>query len=205
MTSRRGMIGAVSRNRLPWLVAVPLMVAGSVSAHELGYWLVTPDATARARVLAESGHGYFEHLPLVLGVLAALLIAGLTLRVSRSLRAGTGGPPAWLFFVLPPLGFAVQEHLERLLHSGALPFDAALDPTFLVGLSLQLPFALAALAVARALVAGAERLGAALASRPPTPDARPVAVPSPSRALELPRIAVLALGYAERGPPPLAG
>jgi hypothetical protein len=199
------MIGLVSRTRLPWLVAVPLMVAGSVSAHELGYWIVTPGATARARVLAETGHGYFEYLPLLLGVLAALLVATLALRVSRAARAGTGGPPAWLFFVLPLLGFAAQEHLERLLHSGALPFDAALDPTFLVGLALQLPFALAALAVARALVAGAERLGDALAGDRRPARARPAAVPSPGPALELPRIAALALGYAERGPPPLAG
>jgi len=200
-----GIIAFVSRNRLPWLVAVPLMVAGSLSAHELGYWLVTPDATDRGRLLAESGHGYFEHLPLLLGVLAALLVAGLALRVSRSLRAGTSGPPAWFFFILPPLGFAAQEHLERLLHSGTLPIDAALEPTFLIGLALQLPFALAALAVARALVAGADRLSHELTRQPRSPRARPASIPSPLPAPGLPRIAVLALGYAERGPPPLAG
>jgi hypothetical protein len=36
MRALRGMIGAMSRNGLPWLIAVPLMIAGSLSAHELG-------------------------------------------------------------------------------------------------------------------------------------------------------------------------
>jgi hypothetical protein len=200
-----GIIGAVSRRRLSWLVAVPLMVAGSLSAHELAYWLVTPDPGARALALAETGHSYFEQLPLALGVLTALAIAGLAARALPFLGARGRGPSTWLFFVLPPLGFAVQEHLERLLHSGAFPLDAALEPTFLVGLALQLPFALAALAVAKALVAGADRLAEAFASRPPTSRSRATSLPSPAPAPGPPRIAALALGYAERGPPSLAG
>jgi hypothetical protein len=205
MTVPHGIIGAVSRSRLPWLVAIPLMVAGSLSAHELAYWLVTPDPGARALALAETGHGYFEHLPLALGILAALAITGLAARALQSLHVRGRGPSAWLFFILPPLGFAVQEHLERLLHSGAFPLDAALEPTFLVGLALQLPFGLAALAIARALVAGAERLGEELARRPPVGDARPLPLSSPAAEPALPRIAALALGYAERGPPRHAG
>lgn len=201
MSATRGMISSVNRRPLPWLVAITLMVAGSLSAHELAYWLVTPDAEARARVLADTGHGYFEHLPLLLGMLAALGLAALALRAARAIRPSATGPPAWLFFLLPPLGFALQEHLERILHSGGLPLAAAIEPTFLIGLVLQLPFALAALALARALVAGAERLAVRLAHRIRTVSSRLAPVPVPTVESTRPRIGSLALGYAERGPP----
>jgi hypothetical protein len=196
------MIAGVSRRRLPWLVAIPLMVAGSLSAHELGYWLVMPDADTRASLLAGTGHGYLEHVPLALGVLAAMLASGLAIRVLGALR---GHRPAavssWWLFALPLTGFALQEHLERLLHDGSLPLDAALEPTFLVGLLLQLPFALAALMVARALVETAERLAVRLnRARRPRPRQVALALPRAAAAVGRP-LPVLALGHAERGPP----
>jgi hypothetical protein len=197
------MIGGVSRHRLPWLVAIPLMVAGSVSAHELGYWLVMPDTDARAAFLAGTGHGYFEHLPLVLGVLGSMVAVGLSVRALGVVR---GHRPAaassWWLFALPLLGFTVQEHLERLLQNGAFPVDAVLQPTFVVGLLLQLPFALAALMVARTLVETAERLAVRLA-RPRRSLPRRVALAFPPAVDVVVRpIPALALGYAERGPPP---
>jgi hypothetical protein len=56
------------------------------------------------------------------------------------------------FALLAPAAFVVQEHLETLLHTGAAPFGTVLQPTFLPGLLLQIPFALAGYAIARALV-----------------------------------------------------
>ena len=76
-----------------------------------------------------------------------------------------GGMPAWPFAVLPPLAFALQEHLERLLHAGAVPWTAVLEPTFLPGFLLQLPFALLAFAVARALLGAAVLLARLLRAR----------------------------------------
>lgn len=175
------------------------MVAGSLSAHELAYWLVSPASSGRARLLAETGHGYYEHLPLVLGLLAAMALAALATRAAgkwRDVRSASG----WAFFALPPLAFTFQEHLERGL-SGAPWLSASLEPTFLVGLALQLPFALAAFMLARVLVSAAERL--ALPSRPaqpPRPVARTVLLVPASRDLP-PRRATLALGYAGRAPP----
>jgi hypothetical protein len=57
----------------------------------------------------------------------------------------------------------LQELAERLLRAEAFPFQAALEPRFLLGLLLQLPFGLLALLVARALLRVVERLVCELA------------------------------------------
>jgi hypothetical protein len=96
----------------------------------------------------------------------------------------------------------VQELVEHGVHAGGSPLGAALEPTFLVGLLLQLPFALAALLVARALLALGGAIRRLLGATPRL--ALPGLAPAPVGIPELPRIAALALGYGERGPPPLA-
>jgi hypothetical protein len=101
--------------------------------------------------------------------------------------------------LVPLIGFSLQEHLERALTGGSVPVAAILEPTFLVGLALQLPFALAALAVARALVRTAERIGVTLAEAPPAARAQPV-LPL-GAAVRLPRVRPLAFGSCGRGPP----
>jgi hypothetical protein len=179
------------------------MVAGSASAHGLSYRIVAPDPSARAGLLESTGHGYLDRLPLLLGVLGALLLAGLALRM-RSPGAGSGRLQARLLFLLPVAAFALQEHLERLVHDGSLPLAAALEPTFLVGLLLQLPFSLAAYALATALLEVADRISSAFAK---PRSARLRAVRSPLRPLAAapPRFAALALGYGTRGPPVISG
>lgn len=188
--------------RLAWLLAFALTVAGWISAHEVAYRLAVPHPHARASTLAETGHAYFAYGSLVvaLGLLVVLLCtAGLVAR-PQGLR-----PPSRhllvLFVLLPPLGFTLQEVMESLLTTGALPYEAASEPTFLLGILLQLPFALAALTVARALFAFARCLARGVEgagrptlvsvelSSPPAVEARP------------PRLPALAFGYGERGPP----
>jgi hypothetical protein len=80
------------------------------------------------------------------------------------------------------------------------PWDAATQPTFVVGLLLQLPFAAAAYLLARLLLRAVRSLGRlfsatrrvrVLASAQPRPPVR----------LVVPRVPVLALGYGSRGPP----
>jgi hypothetical protein len=105
-----------------------------------------------------------------------------------------------VFFVLPPLAFASQELAERLLHAEAFPFQAALEPRFLLGLLLQLPFGLLALLIARALLRVVERALRELA-RTRTPRLQAGGSWSLRRAFDLPRIPALALGYQQRGPP----
>lgn len=177
------------------------MAGGLLSAHWLAYRLAIPDAHARADALAHSGHSYLAYTPMALTVSLGVLLAALALRALAAFRGELRRPATSRTIVLLPLvAFVVQEHVERLVHAGQMPWTAALEPTFLVGLALQLPFALAALLVAWALDSVAHAVGLALAS----PEPRPVLsafVLAPASVTAAPRLVGLARGYGERAPP----
>ena len=159
------------RRRLPWLLALPVMAAGSLAAHSLSYLFTSARAAEYGGEASErAGTGSASYLVLFLGLLVAMTVVGAGARLLLARRRGRRGleHSPWLFFVLPPLAFASQEFVERVLRAEAFPFHAALEPRFLLGLALQLPFALLALFVARALSRVVERLVRALA-RPRTP------------------------------------
>ena len=188
------------RRRLTWLSIAPLMLAGLLAGHAVGYRLAITDPHARADALAHSGHGYFAYVPFALSVCLGVLLAGLALQALSALRGEPRRPAASpLIVVLPPAAFVAQELIERLLHSGHVSWTVVVQPTFLIGLALQLPFALAALLLAWALDSAARAVGHALASAPRlTFD---VFVPAPAHSLGVPRPAGLARGYGERAPP----
>jgi hypothetical protein len=194
----------VRRRWLAWVVATVLAVAGSQVAHWLAYAVVGQTAAERAHLLADSGHGYLTYLPLALGLLTSLLVLALVSEVRHAAAGSTARPPGfWPFAALAPMLFACQEHLERLAHDGTFPWGAFAEPTFAVGLLLQLPFALAAYLVARALIGVARSLGRRLRHvlTPAPPE------PSPSWSavhLVLRRPSLCSLGYGTRGPPPVA-
>jgi hypothetical protein len=149
------------RRRLHWLVALPLVLAGTQIAHWLAYALVYPQAHAR---LLQTGHGYLGWLPLVFGVTGALALVGLGATVLDTARGRhTRELPAAAFALLPLTAFALQELLELSLHTGTFGWRAFLAPTFVPGLALQLPFALVAFVLARMLLRAAEQVGLALA------------------------------------------
>jgi hypothetical protein len=152
-----------ARDRLAWLVSLGLAALGALAAHLLAYRVAEPHAERREHLLEETGHGYFD--PALVGSLCAALVAvGLAGRVLAG--AGSAGrPPLWLFALAPPLGLACQEHAERALHHDSLQL-AVLEPTFVAGLLLQLPFALAALLAARALLAAADAVARRMGSPP---------------------------------------
>lgn len=189
------------RRSLVWLVALPLMLTGSQAAHVLAYRWVYPEAGVRLSALVRTGHGYMSLLPFVLGAAATLMVVSLALAAVDAARGRAARAlPAWAFALLPLLGWIVQEHLERLLYSGVMPWHEFAAPTFLPGLLLQLPFAALAYLVARLLLRTAVRAGRALASpRRPRLLPLPVAVPAvPFLSL---RPALVASGPATRGPP----
>ncbi|HET8893213.1 MAG TPA: hypothetical protein VFM96_03850 [Gaiellaceae bacterium] len=186
------------RRGLAWLVATPLMLAGSEAAHVLAYRFVYPQAHVRVLALATSGHGYLSRVPLVLGAavaiaLVSLLVASFDAARGRTVRA----LPAAAFALLPPLAFVVQEVLELSLHTGTFGWHAVLAPTFLPGIALQAPFAVAAYVAARLLLRAAERLGRlfALRHRPAFVELvfTPAAAPARSR--------LSSHRFASRGPP----
>ena len=187
------------------MVAIPLMLAGSQIAHVLAYRLVYPEARVRWRVLLSTGHGYYSFWPLVCGVLGGVVLVGLVAAVVDSAsRRGPRSLPAWAFALLPLVGFAVQEFFERWLVGAGFPWWMVLQPTFRIGLALQLPFALIAFLLARLLLRTAEQIVRALKGEGERP--RHVGA-FPGRfalAVCLPRVAALADGHAGRGPPPVA-
>ena len=185
-----------------WLVVVPLMLAATEFAHALAYRLVYPEAAVRFRVLAATGHGYMDWAPVFLGVGGALVLAGVLAAVVDTARRREVRPvPAWAFGLLPLVGFTLQEFLERWFVTGALPWWMVEQPTFRIGLLLQLPFALASFVLARVLLRVAERVGLVFGGfRTVVRLFGPCTAWRPLTTLPV-RIAQLAAGHAERGPP----
>ena len=111
----------------------------------------------------------------------------------------------WAFMLLPPVAYIVTEIFERGLGTESFPFAPASEPRLLLGLALQVPFALAAYLTARLLRRVAHRIagvmGTPVQARRP---GRPLCVRFDDRVLVAPRQSAMALGYGERGPPGIA-
>lgn len=124
-----------------WLAVSPVVGAGVLAAHVLAYRLTGASGGAL--------HSYLDHAPqvLLLAAIVALALAGLGSRLPS--------PAAWTFPAAALATFVVQEHVERLVHTGELPVLIT-SPAFLVGLLLQVPVALGAWALARALLRAVE-------------------------------------------------
>ena len=184
----------MQKRRLPWLLSLPLMAAGCLGAHSAAYRLVEPSTP-------EAAHGYLALAPLLIAVAAAIgMVAAL-----RSVLGGKtrGGAPIYAFALLPPLAFTLQEHLEQALHDGTGALDTGLEPAFLLGLALQLPFALCSLAVARSLFHVAEAAGMLLCRRPALRRPHSIVLRAPLLA-DVPRVSPLASPHAGRAPPPFS-
>jgi hypothetical protein len=182
------------------------MVAGSQVAHVLAYRLVYPQAQVRLRDLLATGHGYMlghaAWVPLAAGVLGGAELLALGWAAVGAVRRGPARPlPAWAFALLPLVGYTLQEFLERWLVGSTFPWWFVLQPTFRVGLLLQLPFGLAVFLVARLLLRAVERAAEAFAGSAPLPvavSALPAWGVVESSAI---RSALLAVGRLGRGPP----
>jgi hypothetical protein len=146
----------VRRRVLAWILVTPVAAAGVLAAHALAYRLTGTRPGAM--------HDYLAHVPQVVVVLASLALVGLAVQ-ERSLNRVSA---RWVA-PLAPLGFACQEHLERLAHEGHVPWLLT-SPTFLLGIALQLPVALACVLLVRRVIGTltgvpmrrAPRLGVAL-------------------------------------------
>jgi hypothetical protein len=188
----------MGRRRLAWRLTLPLVAAGALSAHVLAYALVSSDHHSRS-----TAHAALMHWRICVALCLALaFIAAAGYAVDSVGGRGGRGAPVWAFALLPPAGFVIQEQLEHLLQHGGLSYTLALEPVFLLGLLLQVPFAAAAYFVARALVTVAVTLIRALGR------ARPRLSPTPLRFRVTPEPAValanpVALGHGQRAPPGL--
>lgn len=193
------------RRAIAVLVTAPIVLLGSVAAHQLAYLLADPAAAPRARRLAETGHGYLAHVPLMAIACGTVVAIGCLL----ALRAELAGPGAvraraWPYALAAPAGFAIQEHAERLAATGHVPFGAVLEPTFLPGLAMQLPFALLAWAVAWLVLRSARTVALAVRRRrsaAPRRTRQRGVLPAPASRPRVSVLAVLATSAAGRAPP----
>jgi hypothetical protein len=151
----------LERGRI-WLVVLPLLAVGSEAAHEL-LGLFAPGSYKGAE-LFQAGGGGRALLPLLIAVGAVLVLGGLVMS-----RAGYRRPQlsSKAFAALPLVAFAVQEHVEYAIGHGGVDWTLAAHPAFLVGLALQLPFAVVAYLVARLLFLLADVVAGRLVARSP--------------------------------------
>jgi hypothetical protein len=190
------------RRAAAWLLALPLMVAGSQVAHVFAYRLVYPEAGVRLHQLLVTGHSYMSLWPKLLAMGGALELAALVaIVVGTARRRGHTPVPPWAFALTPPLAFVLQELLERWFAGASFPWWMVLQPTFRVGLLLQLPFAALAYLLARLLLHVADRVGAALRRENRRPHRQTLSPHWHPVALRPPRIPALADGHAGRAPP----
>jgi hypothetical protein len=137
-----------ARTRTAFLLTLPLSAAGMLLAHQLTWGVAAHGHEA------EVSHGYLRY-PAIFFALAAAVLAVASTRHFVQTLVGTEAakvPSAVTFAVLPIVGFVFQEHLEHLVAARELEVGFFLSPPFVVGLVLQLPFALAALLVARLIL-----------------------------------------------------
>jgi len=190
------------RRGATWGLALPLAFVGSQAAHSIAYALVYPQAHTRALTLFATGHAYLVWLPFAFGGAAAAAAVSLAVTaVDAARRRPARHVPAWAFALVPPVGFVLQELLELSLHMGTFGWRAFLAPTFLPGLLLQLPFALAAYVAARVLLRTAEHVGRAFAS--PLPGGAYVELVLAPAPVTLP-VRVAAASPESRAPPRVA-
>jgi hypothetical protein len=172
------------RHRLAWLATFALTAAGGVLAHGLVYAILGSGG-------AHAGHTAAGHWTLCLAICGVIALLGVA--VFGACRA-----PMWIFGLVPPVGFALQAHLEWALAPGRGGYAAALGAAILLGVFVQIPFALAAYLAARGLLA----LVAAVVGRRPLRLARQLAGVALAPAETLGVLLVgPAFGNAQRAPP----
>jgi hypothetical protein len=174
---------------------------GLLSGHALAYTALTPDPTARAAMLASTGHGYLHGAD---GVAIVAALAGLAVAFLGRLTGGRDDRPSARSFAgrlvaFQVIAFVVLEVAERLGAGAPLGDLARALP---VGIAVQIALALASAWFLRWLLRVADRV-ADLAG------GATVEAPSGSTriglSLEVAHAEPALVGVGNRGPPPLVG
>ncbi|MGH3010252.1 MAG: hypothetical protein ACRDMY_00170 [Gaiellaceae bacterium] len=152
---------------LPWRrVAVPafLGVLGLiwVAAHALAHDVVAQPSTGGHSAHGATAETYVAYLPTSLALCLTLAVAIAACLALGKRWAGRFGRSLWLFGVVPVLGFAADTLVELGANGPTVAAGGELVPAFLVGLLVQLPFALVAVGLGGKLLWLAERLAWAL-------------------------------------------
>jgi hypothetical protein len=175
---------------------------GWAAAHALAHRSVMPGEELRQSVL----HGYLGYLPTSFALCLALALA-LAAAAALGLRwRPASGRSLWMFAVVPVLGFAGHALAEPLSGSATAASTAAssatLLPVVLVGLLVQVPFALVAVALASGILRLAEGVARALAPPARSPGGREPEQHERARPAHLP-VFRLDRAHGQRAPPAL--
>jgi hypothetical protein len=188
------------RRRLPWLLGLPLMIAGSLTAHIVGRLISSADTLEQAEVQESTP---LRLLPLVAVFTSFALVVGAAWLWSRAVRRPWRGVSATWFLIAPPVAYAAGEWAERLLHGTGPALHEAHDANIALGLALQVPFAVLAYVAARTLLAVGRRVISALRRWSPRPRLRDAFRPILSRRRSPRRRSLHTVARSVRGPPPL--
>lgn len=180
----------VRRQRVIWLLCIPLTAVSGFVTH--GAVQSMPAHTETGAHMSSTPFD-LSHLPVCLIVCALIALAGMAL---TTVRGPLTRPPLWLFALVPPFGFVAQEQIFMLLEEGRPGAGLSL----LVGLALQVPFALAAYTLAVGVLSLAAVVVRSLRSRPAVFVRAPVFLLEPSAA-SWPQPPAFVLGHGQRAPP----
>ncbi len=166
------------RRRLALPALLTLFGLVWAGAHAVAHDIVTPTHSAHAPAHGQALESYVAYAPTSFALCLALALALATGAAFGKRWTGSSGRSLWLFGVVPVLGFAVDTLVELPAHgqgtlAGTAVVAAELVPALLVGLLVQLPFALVAFGLASRILWLAEGLAWALrapreAAPPPT-------------------------------------
>jgi hypothetical protein len=182
---------------MTWLLVAAPAVLGAEIAHAVAETLA--GRAGSPTELFSNTHA--PGLSLGLAALGAALLLGFGARAARARSGPSGTRVAWWHMVVFALVlYVVQEHVELAL-AGRPWWATSFTAAFATGVAVQLPFALTAYLLYRALSSAADGIGR-LAARPPR---RPLAADL-FRRQALPRVALVRRAlYASvrpsRGPP----
>jgi len=139
------------RRGAAWLVTLPIALVGIEAAHAFANAAFgSPEGDGEIFASAASGA---ELVPVLSALALALVLLGLGGRVvGRWWLPRRARSLALPFGCLPPVAFVLLELVEALSHRGDVPADHLLEPAFLAGMLLQIPFALTGYLVARLLL-----------------------------------------------------
>ena len=190
----------MQRRRVAWTLAVAPALGGWYVAHAFAHTVAPPDSAIHERL--HDGPTYLGLAPFCIAACVMLVLAAVAVVSIETVRAPRRGRAAMaLFGLLPPLGFVVQDAVERTLLGSGWTADAVLEPTFVAAIAMQVPFALAAVAVAYLLVAAASAVRDALAYRDVPRVVMHVLLRWPAHTPDAVPAAAFALGHGQRAPP----
>jgi hypothetical protein len=192
------------RRSLVWLVTVPIALVGVEVAHALVNVMIGSPTGSQGELFEAAGPAAGLTSGLTAVAIAIVLLALMANIAGASPELEGRRLTPLPYALMAPTAFIVQEHVETFLHRGSIPLGTVLEPTFLPGLAVQLPFALAAYLIARLLLRVAEVVRGRIGRRRPLPRPAVRAVIRFSVGHAIPRLARLSSACSGRAPPAVA-